>query len=40
MENFLIFYGPFIIVALSIGVGFFAGLKDGPVKKWDKEQES
>ncbi|HHT7189455.1 TPA: cytochrome bd oxidase small subunit CydS [Bacillus cereus] len=32
MENFLIFYGPFIIVAVSIVLAFYVCSKDGPVK--------
>ncbi|WP_437177101.1 cytochrome bd oxidase small subunit CydS [Heyndrickxia shackletonii] len=33
MENFLMFYAPFIIVAVSIILGFYLALKDGPVNK-------
>ncbi|WP_407701981.1 cytochrome bd oxidase small subunit CydS [Viridibacillus soli] len=33
MVNFLIFYAPFIVLAVSIAVAFFVALKDGPVTK-------
>ncbi|STX10751.1 Uncharacterised protein [Kurthia zopfii] len=36
MEEFLIFYAPFIVVILSIAVGFWVGKMDGPVTKNDK----
>ncbi|MGV3465486.1 MAG: cytochrome bd oxidase small subunit CydS [Heyndrickxia sp.] len=35
MENFLMFYAPFIIVALSIIISFYLALKDGPVNKME-----
>ncbi|WP_371391563.1 hypothetical protein [Sporosarcina sp. OR05] len=28
MNNFIIFYAPFIVVALSIGIAFFVAPKD------------
>ncbi|WP_430413620.1 cytochrome bd oxidase small subunit CydS [Lederbergia citrea] len=33
MSNFLMFIAPFIVLFLSIGVAFWAALKDGPMSK-------
>ncbi len=36
MQEFLIFYAPFIVIILAIVVGFWISLKDGPVTKENK----
>ena len=35
MEDFIIFYAPFIVVALSIMAAFWLGPKDGAVRGKD-----
>ncbi|GEL06192.1 MULTISPECIES: cytochrome bd oxidase small subunit CydS [Rummeliibacillus] len=38
MEHFLIFYAPFIVVILSILIGFFVASKDGAVREEEESQ--
>ncbi|MFK8795749.1 MULTISPECIES: cytochrome bd oxidase small subunit CydS [Planococcus] len=33
MNDFFIFYAPFLVIILAIAVGFWISLKDGPVTK-------
>lgn len=33
MNHFLMFYAPFIVLFLAIGVAFFVASKDGAVRK-------
>lgn len=33
MENFLIFYAPFIVVIIAIVIGFYVASKDGAVTR-------
>lgn len=37
MENFLIFYAPFVIVVVAIIISFWVAKMDGPVTKDEKE---
>lgn len=36
METLLIFYAPVVVVVVSIAVAFYIGLKDGPIKNYEK----
>ncbi|WP_430308619.1 cytochrome bd oxidase small subunit CydS [Rummeliibacillus pycnus] len=36
MEKILIFYGPFIVVIVSIVIGFYVASKDGAVTRDEK----
>lgn len=36
MQDFLIFYAPFIVLIISIVFGFWISLKDGPITKNEK----
>ncbi|WP_438824742.1 cytochrome bd oxidase small subunit CydS [Bacillus sp. JJ1474] len=37
MENFFIFYAPFIVVALALVAAFWLGLKDGAVHRSERK---
>lgn len=37
MENFLIFYAPFVIVVVSIIISFWIAKMDGPATRAEKE---
>ncbi|WP_442854447.1 cytochrome bd oxidase small subunit CydS [Bacillus sp. FJAT-29937] len=37
MENFFIFYAPFIVVALAIAAAFWLGPKDGAVHRSERK---
>lgn len=37
MENFLIFYAPFVVVVLSIAAAFWLGAKDHAIRDGEKK---
>jgi len=39
MTYFLMFYAPFIVLFLAIGVAFFVALKDGAVRRQIEEEK-